>query len=158
MVAEGLPLSGPVSWSRDGAHIALLGSFEGASGWTQELVVIDPDGSNATRLTYGAGLRGGISWSPDGGRIAFDCGTTICAIRPDGTNLVQLGPAGSYASTAMFSPVGGDMAFLNGGLKGNEGGRFDCRRGSRPLCDQTDVAARLDSRCGGPPPRRVLSP
>jgi Tol biopolymer transport system component len=117
MVAEGLPLSGPVSWSRDGAHIALLGSFEGASGWTQELVVIDPDGSNATRLTYGVGLRGGISWSPDGGRIAFDCGTTICAIRPDGTNLVQLGPAGSYASTAIFSPVGGDMAFLNGGLK-----------------------------------------
>src|SRR3954454_14175939 len=53
MVAEGLPLSGPVSWSRDGAHIALLGSFEGASGWTWELVVTDPDGSNLTRLTHG---------------------------------------------------------------------------------------------------------
>ena len=58
MVTEGLPLSGPVSWSRDGAHLALLGSFEGASGWTQELVVIDPDGSNLTRLTHGVGFLG----------------------------------------------------------------------------------------------------
>ena len=83
-------------------------------------VELDPtgaDGSNATRLTYGAGLRGGINWSPDSERIAFNCGTTICAINRDGTNLVQLAPAGSYASTAIFSPVGGDMAFLNGGLK-----------------------------------------
>ena len=73
------------------------------------------DGSNPTRLTYGAGFRGAISWSPDGGRIAFDCGTTICAINRDGTNLVQLAPAGSNASRAMFSPVGGDIAFMTGG-------------------------------------------
>ncbi len=45
-------------------------------------------------------------------KIAFNCGTTICAINPDGTNLVQLAPAGSNTSTAIFSPVGGDMAFL----------------------------------------------
>ena len=74
-----------------------------------------PDGSNATRLTYGAGLRGGIKKSTDGERIAFDCGTTICAINRDGTHLVQLAPAGSYASTAIFAPVGGDIAFLGVG-------------------------------------------
>ncbi len=34
LVTDGLPLSGPVSWSRDGAHLAFLGSFEGPSGWT----------------------------------------------------------------------------------------------------------------------------
>ena len=57
MVTQGLPLSGPVKWSRDGAHLALL-VFEGASGWTDELVVIDPDGSNLTRLTHGVGFGG----------------------------------------------------------------------------------------------------
>ena len=71
MVAEGLPLSGPVSWSRDGAHIALLESFEGASGWTWELVVTDPDGSNLTRLTHGVGFQGSYAWSPSGNAIAF---------------------------------------------------------------------------------------
>ena len=96
-------------------------------------------------LPMGLGFGGAISWSPDGGRIAFDCGTTICAINPDGTNLVQLAPAGSNASTAIFSPVGGDIAFLTGWParrpQGNEGGRFDRRGGARHRCDQADVVA-----------------
>ena len=63
------------------------------------------NGSNQRRLTYRVGFGGAISWSPEGGKIAFDCGTTICAIDLDGTNLVQLAPATANASTAVFSPV-----------------------------------------------------
>ena len=71
MVTDGLPLSGPVSWSRDGAHLALLGSFEAARGWTWELVLADPDGSHLTRLTHGVGFQGRYAWSPSGNAIAF---------------------------------------------------------------------------------------
>jgi hypothetical protein len=71
MVAAGPNLTGPVKWSRDGAHIALIGSFEGASGRTSELVLAAPDGSHLTRLTHGVGFQGSYDWSPSGNAIAF---------------------------------------------------------------------------------------
>ena len=70
-LTDAIPLNGPLSWSRDGAHIAMLGWFEGSSGWTRELLVIDPDGSNPTRLTNGVGFSGTYAWSPSGNAIAF---------------------------------------------------------------------------------------
>ena len=35
-LTDALPLGGPLSWSRGGAQIAMLGWFEGSSGWTRE--------------------------------------------------------------------------------------------------------------------------
>ncbi len=115
MVAEGLPLSGPVSWSRDGAHIALLGSFEGASGWTQELVVIDPDVSNLTRLTHGVGFQGSYAWSPSGNAIAFgrDIGGVqeLYVMGADGSNATRLSYGAGFRGGISWSPDGGKIAF-----------------------------------------------
>jgi Tol biopolymer transport system component len=119
MVAQGLFVSGTVRWSRDGAYIALVRSFEGAAGWTPELVVIEPDGSSLTRLTHGVGFQGSYSWSPNGAHIALvgsfegAAGWTpeLVVIEPDGSNLRRptqgVGFQGSYA----WSPSGNAIAF-----------------------------------------------
>ena len=115
MVTEGLPLSGPVSWSRDGAHLALLGSFEGASGWTQELVVTDPDGSNLTRLTHGVGFGGSYAWSPSGNAIAFgrdDGGVQeLYVMGANGSNPTRLTYGAGFRGAISWSPDGGKIAF-----------------------------------------------
>ena len=115
MVTEGLPLSGPVSWSRDGAHLALLGSFEGASGWTQELVVTDPDGSNLTRLTHGVGFGGDYAWSPSGNAIAFgrDNGGVqeLYVMGADGSNPTRLTYGAGFRGGISWSPDGEKIAF-----------------------------------------------
>ena len=115
MVTEGLPLSGPVSWSRDGAHLALLGSFEGASGWTQELVVTDPDGSNLTRLTHGVGFQGTYAWSPSGNAIAFgrdDGGVQeLYVMGANGSNPTRLTYGAGFSGPISWSPGGDRIAF-----------------------------------------------
>ena len=115
MVTEGLPLSGPVSWSRDGAHLALLGSFEGASGWTRELVVTDPDGSNLTRLTHGVGFRGAYAWSPSGNAIAFgrDGGGVqeLYVMGANGSNPTRLTYGAGFRGAISWSPDGEKIAF-----------------------------------------------
>jgi Tol biopolymer transport system component len=115
MVTDGLPLSGPVSWSRDGAHLALLGSFEGASGWTQELVVIDPDGSNLTRLTHGVGFGGTYAWSPSGNAIALgrdDGGVQeLYVMGATGSNPTRLTYGAGFRGALSWSPDGGKIAF-----------------------------------------------
>ena len=115
MVTEGLPLRGPVSWSRDGVHLALLGSFEGASGWTQELVVTDPDGSNLTRLTHGVGFRGTYAWSPSGNAIAFgrdDGGVQeLYVMGANGSNPTRLTYGAGFSGAISWSPDGERIAF-----------------------------------------------
>ena len=115
MVTQGLPLSGPVSWSRDGAHLALLGSFEGASGWTKELVVTDPDGSNLTRLTHGVGFRGAYAWSPSGNAIAFgrdDGGVQeLYVMAANGSNPTRLTYGAGFRGAISWSPDGEKIAF-----------------------------------------------
>jgi hypothetical protein len=115
LVTEGLPLSGPVSWSRDGAHLALLGSFEGASGWTQELVVTDPDGSSLTRLTHGVGFGGTYAWSPSGNAIAFgrDGGGVqeLYVMGANGSNPTRLTYGAGFRGAISWSPNGEKIAF-----------------------------------------------
>ena len=115
MVAQGLPLGGRVSWSRDGSHIALLGSFEEASGWTWELVVTDPDGSHLTRLTHGVGFQGSYAWSPSGDALAFgrdDGGVQeLYVMGADGSNATRLTYGAGFRGAISWSPDGGRIAF-----------------------------------------------
>ena len=115
MVEAGLPVRGPVSWSGNGAHIALLGSFEGSSGWTSELVVIEPDGSNLTRLTHGVGFQGSYAWSPSGNAIAFgrDNGGVqeLYVMGADGSNATRLTYGAGFRGAISWSPDGGKIAF-----------------------------------------------
>ncbi len=115
LVTAGLPLRGPVSWSRDGAHLALLGSFEGASGLTQELVVMGPDGSNLTRLTHDVGFRGIYAWSPSGNAIAFsrdaDGVAELYVTGANGSNLTRLTHNVGFTGHYAWSPSGDAIAF-----------------------------------------------
>ena len=114
-VTNGWSVSGPVSWSRDGAHIAFVGLFEGASGPTYELALIDPDGSNLTRLTPGVGLLAGYAWSPSGDAIAFgryNGGVPeLYVMRADGSNARRLTYGAGFSGTISWSPDGGKIAF-----------------------------------------------
>ena len=104
-----------LSWSRNGAQLALLGSFEGASGWTWELVVADPDGSHLTRLTHGVGFQGSYAWSPSGNAIAFgrDNGGVqeLYVMGADGSNATRLTHAVGFSGHISWSPDGARIAF-----------------------------------------------
>ena len=114
-LTEGIYLDGPVSWSRDGAHIAVVGWFEGLTGWTRELLVIDPDGSNLTRPMDGVQLLGTYAWSPSSDSIAFGRGDggvqELYIMAADGSNQRRLTNRVGFAGAISWSPDGGRIAF-----------------------------------------------
>ena len=114
-LTDALPLGGPLSWSRGGAQIAMLGWFEGSSGWTRELLVIDPDGSNPTRLTHGVGFTGAYAWSPSGNAIALgrdDGGVPeLYVMGANGSNQRRLTYRVGFGGAISWSPDGGKIAF-----------------------------------------------
>ncbi|MFN2456527.1 MAG: TolB family protein, partial [Pyrinomonadaceae bacterium] len=68
-----------------------------SSPFTQDVYVINTDGSNQTKLTSGAVVNVHPAWSPDGTRIAFSRGlfgtyrnTEIYVMNADGSNLRAL--------------------------------------------------------------------
>jgi Tol biopolymer transport system component len=69
------------TWSPDGAKIAFSSNREGQT----EIFVVDPDGTNLTRLTTDGGLD--PAWSPDGTQIVFEAGYEIATMNADGTEL-----------------------------------------------------------------------
>jgi len=80
-------------YSPDGRRIAFN---SGRAGDTEEVWLVDADGSNPTRLTRGPGRgQGSPRWSPDGRWIAFDSQAEsgpvdVWMIRVDGSGLHQV--------------------------------------------------------------------
>jgi CSLREA domain-containing protein len=76
------------SWSPDGSLIAFASNRDGIGN----VYVMNPDGSNAMRITLAGG--GDPAWSPDGTQIAFMTARTgnweIFAINLDGTGEINL--------------------------------------------------------------------
>jgi len=60
-------------WSPDDKKIAFVSDRDGS----QEIYVMNADGSNASRLTDAGGIQ--PTWSPDGARIAFETIATATA-------------------------------------------------------------------------------
>jgi len=107
------------AWSPDGETIAFTSHRTG----TNQVYVMNADGSGQTQLTSGSGA-GDPAWSPDGSKIAFSkstSGTTaeIFVMNPDGTAIVQLTSSGEAFYPA-WSPDGTRIAFT-----GEEDGNFD---------------------------------
>jgi Tol biopolymer transport system component len=93
------------AWSRKGDKIAFSSSQQRPTDQVREIFVMNPDGTNATRLaTNTTGILPGdfsLAWSPDGSRIAFTTTRNrqqeIYSIKADGTGLINLtNTAGRY--------------------------------------------------------------
>ncbi len=80
------PSTPPPAYSPDGSRIA----FESDRGGTQQIYVMNADGSNQQRISFGQGRYSTPVWSPDGKYIAFtrqgSGGFGIGVMNPDGSN------------------------------------------------------------------------
>ena len=70
-------------WSPDGSKIVFLGNSE-------NIYVMDADGSNVTQLTDNFSYNEEPSWSPDGSKIAFVSSENIYVMDADGSNQKRL--------------------------------------------------------------------
>jgi Tol biopolymer transport system component len=103
-------------WSPDGARIAYV---RGTGGRNNEVLVMNADGSNQTRLAE-AGFADSPTWSPDGTRIAFDAVSddrvlrnVLCVVNADGTDQRVMADLSVYAFPAWslaWSPNGSKLA------------------------------------------------
>lgn len=90
--ADDFPNPREPAWSPDGTKIAYAGLCAGQL----DIFVMDPDGTNVTRLTESSGNDEDPAWSPDGTAIAFssdrDGTERIWVMDADGSNETFLGP------------------------------------------------------------------
>jgi len=110
------------AWSPDGKQIAFARSFD--NNPFTDIVLMNIDGSNITRLTYGHGEY--PAWSPDGKHIAFasarDGNYEIYVMNADGTNQTRLTDDPAYDMSPSWSPDGTQIV-------------FDTQRDSYPLAE-----------------------
>ena len=73
------------------------------------IYVMNPDGSNPTKVGSWFGIANTFCWSPDGTKIAFiDADNWLCLVGADGKNLSRLAEIPSYSIS--WSPDGGKIA------------------------------------------------
>jgi Tol biopolymer transport system component len=87
--------------------IAFVSDRDGNS----EIYVMDPDGSDVTRLTNDPAGDLAPAWSPDGRRIAFVRNREIVVMNADGTGVTQLTDGRCCSDNPAWSPDGRSIAF-----------------------------------------------
>jgi Tol biopolymer transport system component len=75
------------NWSPDGAKLA----FARSGGSSQEIFVMNADGTNQVQLTNDAVADSDPAWSPDGKRLVFVHGIRIYTMNADGSSPAQIG-------------------------------------------------------------------
>lgn len=95
-------------WSPDGQKIVFHGQRDGSPVYpTDDIWVVNVDGSGLTRLTNRDGFDGYAAWSPDGSQIVFNSGSHIYVMNADGSAPTQVGVGARPA----WSPDGQQIAF-----------------------------------------------
>jgi Tol biopolymer transport system component len=112
------------NWSPDGTKIAFTRYSAPApdprNPSDAEIYLINPDGTELTRLTVNDYEERAPQWSPDGSRIVVMAriGThggnnfEICVMNADGTNFVQLTDNAVFDGGPNFSPDGQKILFI----------------------------------------------
>lgn len=110
---------GPV-WSPDGMRIVFSKrDFEretdDVTDFEADIYVMNPDGTEETRLADLAGAEEGPAWSPDGKEIAFSTARgeegDIYVMNADGSELTRLTDLGGVEIAPTWSPDGERIAF-----------------------------------------------
>jgi TolB protein len=101
------------SWSPDGSRIAFVSS----AGGSEDIYVVNVDGSGLTNLTNDSNSDGAPAWSPDGSMIAFVKylsyweGAHIFLMRADGSGVRQLTADLGNPGRVTWSGDGSRIAF-----------------------------------------------
>jgi TolB protein len=102
-------------------------AFESLRDGNYEIYLINPDGSEVTRLTMHPAKDAAPAWSPDGRRLAFisdrDGDDEIYVMARDGTGMVQLTHNDADDDWPTWSPDGTRIAFQSN--RDDPGVKFD---------------------------------
>lgn len=109
--------SGYPVWSPDRTKIA----FHNYDGTSQEIYMMNSDGSGLTQITKDSVLFGAPDWSPDGKLFALTCAfkgalksdREVCVMNTDGTDQKQLTDNSAADGEANWSPDGTQIAFYS---------------------------------------------
>lgn len=105
--------SSTADWSPDGRKIVFSSLRDGS----QDLYIMDVDGSNVVQLTNTATNDSSPDWSPNGQKIAYSSGREsnfdIYVVNADGSNIVQLTNQQAYEGFPDWSPNGKHIAFAS---------------------------------------------
>ena len=87
-----------------------------------EIYVMNPDGTNQTRLTNNSIVDDHAMWSPDGQKLAFVSqreagGFAIFQMNMDGTNRVEITPLSNFVNVTPWGVVGFSMSWSPDGRK-----------------------------------------
>lgn len=88
----------------------------------QEIYMMNPDGTNQTRLTNNSIVDDHAMWSPDGEKLAFVSqreagGFAIFQMNMDGTNRVEITPLSNFVNVTPWGVVGFSMSWSPDGRK-----------------------------------------
>jgi TolB protein len=108
---SGVQVSGHLTWSPDGRHIAFASKKDGNAA----IYVMDADGSNVNKLTNSVDNDYDPAWSPDGKSIAFvsdrDGTSQIYVMSADGNNQGRITNSSGWNRFPAWSPDGKSIAF-----------------------------------------------